>query len=186
MAGHSKWNNIKNRKAAADATKGKVFGQLARQIRVAVKEHNSGDPQMNSTLRTMLEKARAENMPKDKIQRAIDAGLGKGGAGEAKEIVYEGFGPGGVGFLVVAVTDNSNRTTGEVKNIFSSAGGSLGSPNSVKYMFARAADGGYTPTIPFAIEAPEQQEKIQNLIDELRSNEDVEEVFCAGEWPEKE
>jgi YebC/PmpR family DNA-binding regulatory protein len=186
MAGHSKWHNIKNRKAAVDAVKGKIFGLLARQIRTAVKEGGSGDPGSNATLRTLLEKTRAENMPKEKVQRAIDAGLGKGTGGEVKEIVYEGFGPGGAGFLVVAVTDNSNRTTGEIKNIFSENNGSIGSPGSVMYMFARHPEGGYTATMSFPIEDPQQQKQLQDLIDELRQNEDVEEVFCSGEWPTKE
>lgn len=186
MSGHSKWNNIKNRKAATDAVKGKVFGQLARHIRAAVRENGSGDPQSNSTLRTLLEKARDENMPKEKVQRAIDAGLGKGGAGEVKEIVYEGFGPGGVAFLVVVLTDNANRTTGEIKNIFSERHGSIGSPGSASYMFARSSDGGYISTMAFPITDPTQQKQIQSLIDSLRENEDVEEVFCSGEWLGKE
>ena len=186
MSGHSKWSNIKNQKAAADSKKGKVFGQLARQIRVAVKEGGSGDPQSNATLRALLEKARAENMPKEKIQRAIDVGLGKGVGGDLKEIVYEGFGPGGVGFLVVAVTNNPNRTTSEVREIFSRVGGALGAPNSVKYLFARSNDGGYVTTIPFPITDPTQQQKLQKLLDEFNEHDDIEEVFCAGEWGGKE
>lgn len=186
MSGHSKWNNIKNRKAATDAVKSRIFGQLARLIRAAVREGGSGDPQSNATLRTLLEKTRAENMPNDKVRRAIDAGLGKSGVGEVKEIVYEGFGPDGAAFLVVAVTDNANRTTSEIKNIFAEGGGSIGSPGSAKYMFARGSDGGYISTIPFPITDPVQQKQLHNLMDSLRENEDVEEVFCSGEWAGKE
>lgn len=186
MSGHSKWNNIKKKKGAVDAQKSKVFGVMARLIRSAVKEGKSGDPQANPGLRTVLDKARAENMPKEKIQKAIAAGLGKGTGGEVREIVYEGFGPGGVGMLVVAFSDNLNRTTGEVKSIFSRAGGSIGAPGSAIYLFARNPEGGYKVTIPFQVEDPAQQTALQDLINELTENDDVEEVFCSGEWPGKE
>ncbi|HCR81318.1 MAG: hypothetical protein UY13_C0001G0049 [Candidatus Pacebacteria bacterium GW2011_GWB1_47_8] len=186
MAGHSKWHNIKNQKAKVDAKKGKIFGQLARQIRIAVKEGGSGDPQHNATLRTLLEKARAENMPKEKIQRAIDVGLGKGVGGELREISYEGYGPGGAGFLVVAVTNNANRTTSEIREIFSRFGGSIGAPGSVMYMFTRGNDGGYITTMPFPITDSNQQEQLQKILDVLNEHDDVEEVFCTGEWEGKE
>ncbi|HEX9817315.1 MAG TPA: YebC/PmpR family DNA-binding transcriptional regulator [Patescibacteria group bacterium] len=186
MSGHSKWSTIKHKKAATDAVKGKVFGQLSRQIRIATKEGGSGDPQFNAALRAVLEKARAENLPKDKIQRAIDAGLGKGGAGQVQEIVYEAFGPGGISFLVLVATDNTNRTTSEVKSIFHKFQGSLGSPGSAAYMFARNQEGGYISTMPAMVNDLQQQKALQNLLDELRENEDVEEVFCSGEWPGKE
>lgn len=186
MAGHSKWSNIKNRKAAVDAKKGKVFGQLARAIRIAVKEGGSGDPQMNATLRPLLDKARAENMPKDKIQKAIDVGLGKGGGAVAKEVVYEGYGPSGVGLLIVALTDNANRTSSELKFTLSKNGGSLGGPGSAMYLFARGNDGGYVATMPYQVTDPAQQEEIQALIEALIENDDVEEVFCSGDWPGKD
>ncbi|MFH2118758.1 MAG: YebC/PmpR family DNA-binding transcriptional regulator [Candidatus Paceibacterota bacterium] len=186
MSGHSKWSTIKHKKAATDAVKGKVFGQLSRQIRVATKEGGSGDPQLNAALRAVLEKARIENLPKDKITRAINAGLGKGTGGEVREIVYEGFGAGGIGFLVVVVTDNANRTTSEVKNIFNKFQGSVGSPGSVAYMFTRNPEGGYICTLPLTVADPAQQKTLQNLMNELRENDDVEEVFCSGEWSEKE
>lgn len=186
MAGHSKWNNIKKRKGAVDAKRGKVFGIIARQIRTAVKEGQSGDPQFNASLRTVLDKARSENMPKEKIQAAIAAGLGKGEGGEVREIVYEGFGPGGVGMLVVAFSDNTNRTTSEIKSIFSKAGGSIGAPGSAMYLFSRGNDGSYNTAIPFQVDDEGQQKALQNLMDDLRMNEDVEEVFCSGEWGDKE
>jgi YebC/PmpR family DNA-binding regulatory protein len=186
MSGHSKWSTIKHKKAATDSKKGKIFGQLARQIRTAVKEGGSGDPQSNATLRTMLEKARAENMPKEKIQRAIDAGLGKGAGGELRTILYEGFGPGGVAFLVLTVTDNTNRTTGEIRLLFSQAGGSIGSPGSAKYLFTRGNDGTYTAMMPFPVSDSQQQQQLQDLLDALNEHDDVEEVFCTGEWEGKE
>jgi YebC/PmpR family DNA-binding regulatory protein len=186
MAGHSKWHNIKNQKAKTDARKGQVFGQLARLIRAAVKEGGSGDPNSNATLRTLLEKARAENMPKEKVERAINTGLGKGVGGDLKEVVYEAFGAGGVGFLVVTVTNNANRTTSELREIFERTHGSIGAPGSVMYMFSRGADGGYVSNMPWPVEDQQQQQSLQNLLDELNMHDDVEEVFCAAEWSGKE
>jgi YebC/PmpR family DNA-binding regulatory protein len=186
MAGHSKWNNIKNKKGAADEKRGKLFTQLSKLIKSAVKEGGSGDPQSNPGLRLIVEKARAANMPKEKIQKAIDRGLGKSNTGATlQEIKYEGFGPQGVAFIVAAVTDNPNRTSGEMKFIFSRAGGSLGGPGSVSYMFTRDQAGEYSATMPMAIEDAETQEQLQKLIDTLRENEDIEDVYCAGEWEGK-
>jgi YebC/PmpR family DNA-binding regulatory protein len=185
MAGHSKWNNIKNKKGAADAKRGKVFSQISKEIRVAVREGKSGDPSANPRLRVQIEKARAANMPKENIQRAIDRGLGKGKGGMIQEVVYEGFGPQGAGMIIVAQTDNTQRTAGEVRSTLSKAGGSLGGPGTAMYLFQRQGDE-YQVTIPMAIENPELQEKLQNLIDTLREIEDIEDVFCAGEWEGKE
>lgn len=181
MSGHSKWNNIKNRKGAADIKKGKVFSQLSKNIRVAVREGKSGDPKANIGLRLALEKAREANMPNENIQRAIDRGLGKGKGGEIHEVVYEGFGPHGVGMLIIVHTDNNQRTAGEIRNILSKAGGSLGGPGSAMYLFERMGDE-YSVTIPMQIEDEHQQHAIQTLIDTLRESEDVEDVFCAGVW----
>jgi transcriptional/translational regulatory protein YebC/TACO1 len=185
MAGHSKWHNIQQRKGVEDAKRGKVFSELSKLIRVAVREHKSGDPKFNSTLRMLLEKARAANMPKENIQRAIDRGLGKGTAGVIQEIVYEGYGPGGVGFVIVAQTDNTQRTAGEVRFALSRAGGTLGGPGSVMFMFKHEGEE-YVPTIPMEISDPEQQQTLQKLIDTLRNDQDVEDVFCAGVWEGKE
>ncbi len=185
MSGHSKWNNIKNKKGAADIKRGKLFSQLAKNIRIAVKEGKSGDPRANATLPIALEKARTANMPKENIDRAIDRGLGKGKGGAIQEIVYEGYGPHGVGVIVVAHSDNPQRTAGEVRAIFSKAGGSLGGPGSAMYLFQRSGEE-YQVTIPMQIESAEQQEDLQDLIDTLRDNADVEDVFCAGIWETKE
>jgi YebC/PmpR family DNA-binding regulatory protein len=188
MAGHSKWANIKHRKGAQDKKRGKLFGQLSRQIRSAVKEGKSGDPDQNPTLRTILEKTREANMPKENIQRAIDKGLGKGASGSVQELVYEGFGPGGIGMLITVVTDNVNRVSSELKNAFSTAGGNMGAPGSVMYMFSRAESGedGYICTTPIPINDESAAQKLQDLMDVFRENDDVEEVFCAGVWAGKE
>lgn len=179
MAGHSKWNNIKNRKGAADKKRAKIFSQLSKQIRTAVKEGKSGDPQSNPALRLAMDKARQANMPKENIQKAIDKGLGKSSSGATiQEIMYEGFGPGGVGVLVEAVTDNANRTSSEIKFIFSRAGGSLGGPGTVSYMFERAANGEYSSTVPMEVD-DQTQEKIESLVETLEENDDVEGVYTV-------
>ena len=185
MSGHSKWNNIKNRKGAQDAKKGKIFSQLSRQIREAVKQGGSGDPKTNSSLRLILDKARAANMPKDKVQRSIDVALGNGTAANVKEVIYEGFAPGGVAMMIVAFTDNANRTSSELRNILSKAGGSLGGPGSAQYMFQRADDGSFTATMKIDL-ADNQIDSVLELIDTLGENEDVEEVFVATDLPDEE
>ena len=179
MAGHSKWANIKHKKSAEDRKRAKIFSKLSRKIRSAVKEGGSGDPNQNVSLRPLLDKAKDANMPKKNIQKAIDAGLGKGDNGPMKEIIYEGYGPGGIGFLIVTLTDNKNRTTSEVRNIMNKAGGSLGSPGSVKYMFKRGEEGDYICTVPLEV-AADQQKQLEKLLDELRDQEDVEDVYTAA------
>ena len=178
MSGHSKWNNIKNRKGAQDKLKSKNFSQLSRLIRAATKQGASGDPKSNPTLRLILDKARVANMPKDKVQKAIDAALGKDSGNQIQEIVYEGFGPGGVGMMIVALTDNLNRSSSEIRFLLSKFGGSLGSPGSAKYMFTRNQEGEFVANMKFPISA-EDNEKLLELIDVLRDNEDVEDVFVA-------
>lgn len=186
MAGHSKWHNIKNRKAAVDSKKGKIFSQLAKNIRMAVKEGDSGDPRFNANLRLLMEKAREANMPKEKVQKAIDVGLGKGAGANVQEVVYEGFGPHGVGYMVVAMTNNVNRTAGEVRSIFSKAGGTLGTPGCVKYMFTRGENNEFVLMMPMVIEDESVQQQLQDFIDQLREHEDIEDVYCVGEWSSKE
>lgn len=185
MAGHSKWHNIKNRKAAVDAKKGQAYGQLAKLIRVAVREGSSGDANTNPHLRLILDKARAVNMPNSNIQRAIDRGLGKSASGAAvQEVVYEAYGPGGVGMLVAAATDNPNRTASEMRFILSRNGGTLGGPGSALFLFQRSAGGEtYTPTMPMELEDQAIIQQLENLIEALHENDDVEEVFCAANWP---
>ena len=135
MAGHSKWAGIKHKKAIVDSRRGKLFTKLARAITVAAKE-GGGDPDGNPRLALAISKARDASMPKDNIERAIAKGTGEGADTAALEdVVYEGYGPGGVAMLVEAVTDNRNRTGSEVRHLFSKHGGSLGEPGSVAYLF---------------------------------------------------
>ena len=135
MAGHSKWANIKHRKARQDASRGKVWTKVIREITVAAKD--GPDPNDNPRLRLALEKANAANMPKDTIKRAIEKGSGTGETGALEEITFEGYGPGGVAILVETMTDNRNRTVAEVRHAFSKAGGSLGTDGSVSYLFKK-------------------------------------------------
>lgn len=134
MAGHSKWANIKHRKAAQDAKKGKAFTKVAKEIAVAAKI-GGGDPEMNPRLRLALDKARAVNLPKDNVDRAIKKGTGEGNDAIFEDVVYEGYGPGGVAILVKALTDNKNRTVAEVRSTMSKKGGSMGEPGCVGWMF---------------------------------------------------
>ena len=134
MAGHSKWANIKHRKARQDAKRGKIYTKLIRELTVAAKA-GGGDPADNSRLRLALDKANSENMPKDTIKRAIERGTGAGESGNLEEVTYEGYGPGGVAILVEAMTDNRNRTVAEVRHAFTKFGGNLGTDGSVSYLF---------------------------------------------------
>lgn len=136
MAGHSKWNNIKGRKGAQDAKRGKIFQKLTREIYVAAK-NGGGDPSTNPALRLVLDKAKAANMPNDNVQRAIKKATTAGEGENYDEIVYEGYGPEGVAILVHTLTDNKNRTSTNVRVAFNKNGGSLGETGSVAYMFDR-------------------------------------------------
>lgn len=135
MAGHSKWANIKHRKARQDASRGKVWTKVIREITVAAKD--GPDPNDNPRLRLALEKANTANMPKDTIKRAIEKGSGTGETGELEEIIFEGYGPGGVAILVETMTDNRNRTVSDVRHAFSKFGGNLGTDGSVSYLFKK-------------------------------------------------
>ena len=135
MAGHSKWAGIKHKKAIVDARRGKLFTKLARAITVAAKE-GGGDVDGNPSLALAVQKAKDASMPKDNIERAIAKGTGDGAdAAALEQVLYEGYGPGGVAMLVEATTDNRNRTGSEVRHLFAKHGGSLGEPGSVAYLF---------------------------------------------------
>ncbi|MBI2601845.1 MAG: YebC/PmpR family DNA-binding transcriptional regulator [Deltaproteobacteria bacterium] len=136
MAGHSKWKNIQHRKGAQDSKRGKLFSKIALEITVATRI-GGGNPEDNPRLRTALTKARAANMPKDNCQKAIKKGIGEGAGANYVEKTYEGYGPGGVALIVECLTDNLNRTVGEVRSMFTKAGGNLGTDGSVSWMFAR-------------------------------------------------
>ncbi len=140
MSGHSKWSTIKRQKGVADAKRGNLFTKLSNVITLAAREGNSGDVNFNFKLRLAVEKAKEANMPKENIQRAIDKGLGRGEGVRLESVTFEGFGPFGTAIIIEAITDNNNRTSGEIRTYFAKRGGSLGSPGSVSYLFTRLGE----------------------------------------------
>ncbi len=136
MSGHSKWASIKHKKAAQDAKRGKVFTKLIKEITVAARE-GGGDPEMNSRLRTAIARAKSANMPADNIERAIKKGTGELPGVSYESVAYEGYGPGGVAILILAYTDNKNRTVAEIRHLFSKKGGNLAGAGSVAWIFEK-------------------------------------------------
>ena len=156
MSGHSKWATIKHKKGAADAKRAKIFAKLARQLEVAARD-GGGDPSTNATLRTQVLKAKAASMNNDLIDRAIKRGTGQSDGGTYENITYEGYAPGGVGLLIDVLTDNRNRSSADVRNIFSKLGGSLAEPGAVGWQFSRKgvilATGGEDEVMMAALDA---------------------------------
>ncbi|MBL7163363.1 MAG: YebC/PmpR family DNA-binding transcriptional regulator [Anaerolineales bacterium] len=139
MSGHSKWSTIKHKKAAEDAKRGKVFTRLAREIVVAARK-GGGDPEMNTALALAVSRAKAANMPKENIDRAIKKGTGEDKSGEAyEEVMYEGYGPHGVALMIECATDNRRRTVADLRHVLTSGGGSLGEGGSVAWQFTQSA-----------------------------------------------
>ena len=136
MSGHNKWSSIKHKKGAQDAKRGKIFTKIIKEITVAARS-GGGDPETNPSLRTAVTKAKAENMPKDNIERAIKKGTGELGGVDYIELTYEGYGPGGTAILIEALTDNKNRTAADIRSIFTKQGGNLGETGCVSYLFQR-------------------------------------------------
>ena len=177
MAGHSKFKNIMHRKGAQDKKRSKVFSKLAKEITVAAKL-GTPDPEMNPRLRTAIQAARAQNMPKDNIERAIRKSQDAGGE-QYEEIRYEGFGTGGVGVIVEALTDNRNRTAGEVRATFSKHGGNLGETGSVSFMFDRVGAVEYAPEAASADDMFEAA--IEAGADDCESSEEGHVLYCDAE-----
>jgi YebC/PmpR family DNA-binding regulatory protein len=136
MSGHSKWHTIKHKKGAADAKRGKIFTRIIKELTVAAR-NGGGDPDSNPRLRTVIAEAKQHNMPAENIRRAIRRGTGEEEGVHYDEVTYEGYGPGGVAVLVETLTDNKNRTVGEIRHIFGKWGGNLGEANSVGWMFGK-------------------------------------------------
>lgn len=172
MSGHSKWSTIKRQKGANDAKRGQTFTKIANVIAIAARAGNSGDPNANPRLRLALDQARSVNMPKENIQRAIDRGLGNLPGQVVEEVLYEGFGPGKIAFLVEGITDNKNRTNSEIRNLFERSGGNLGSSGSVSYMFDKKGE------IKLYSKGQSADDELLELID--AGAEDVEEYQDEG------
>ena len=169
MSGHSKWATIKHAKGIADAKRGKLFTKFIKEISIAARM-GGGDPDSNPRLRTAILKARASNMPKDNIERAIKKGTGEDGGSNYEEMVYEGYAPGGVAVLVEVLTDNKNRAAADVRNIFNKNGGNLGTTGSVSRMFSRKG------TITYDAEKVSEDEVMEVALDagaDDVENEDV-------------
>jgi YebC/PmpR family DNA-binding regulatory protein len=176
MAGHSKWANIKHRKAAADAKKGKVFTRLIKEITVAAKL-GGGDPDSNPRLRLAMDKAREANMTKDSVQNAIKRGIGQLEGVSYEEIRYEGYGPGGAAVIVDCLTDNRTRTVAEVRHAFTKNGGNLGSDGSVAYLFKHC---GLFVFAPGASEEKLMEAALEAGAEDVVANDDGSiEVLCA-------
>ena len=176
MAGHSKWNNIKQRKGAQDAKRGKIFQKLSREIYMAAKS-GGPDPASNPSLRLVLDKAKAANMPNDNVQRAIKKATSAGEGDNYDEVVYEGYGPAGVAILVHALTDNKNRTATNVRVAINKYGGSLGETGSVAYMFDRK---GYIAIVREGLDVDEDTMLMSVLEaggEELEASEEVFEIY---------
>jgi len=180
MSGHNKWSKIKHKKAASDAQKGKIFSKHSAIITMEVKKAG-GDGNAANVL-AAIERAKKDSMPKENIDRAVAKGSGAGGAA-LEEIMYEGYGPGGVALLIQAVTDNNNRTAPEIRHIFSKSGLELGTPGSAAWAFTKTADG-YIPNNPMELD-DETGEKLAEFIEKLEDHDDVTNVFTAADTPEE-
>ena len=179
MSGHNKWSKIKHKKAATDAQKGKIFSKHSALITMEVK--NAGGDANSPGVVSAIERAKKDSMPKDNIERAIAKGSGTG-ADTMEEVMYEGYGPGGVALLIQAVTDNNKRTAPEIRHIFTKAGLELGSPGSAAWAFTKTADG-YSPNTPMELDDA-TGEKIAEFIEKLEEQDDVTNVYTAADTPE--
>lgn len=178
MAGHNKWSKIKNKKGNEDKRRGKIFTKLTREIIVAVKEGGS-DPDYNASLKSAIEKAKAENMPNDNIERAIKKASGSSEQDNYEEVIYEGYGPSGVAVIVSCLTDNRNRTAPEVRHAFDKFGGNLGTTGSVMFTFQRVG------LLQILKENVDEEELMMTSIDsgasDFREDEEVYEILTEVE-----
>ena len=176
MSGHSKWSQIKHKKALTDAKKAKIFSKFARLIGVVAREKGT-DPAKNPSLAQAIERARAVNMPNDNIERIIKKYSGGESQEKFEEIVFEGYGPGGVALIIETITDSRNRISQEIRHILSSRGGNLAVPGSVMWSFEKQKGGGYAAKYPLVVEDPVIQEKLESLLEALDDNDDVQEIY---------
>lgn len=176
MAGHSHSHNIAKRKGVQDAKRSKEFTTVARLISSAVKKNGITNPDDNPALRIAMDKARAINMPNENVKRAIERGAGKSESGASlEEIIYEGYGPHGVGIILLVRTDNKQRTSSEVRHAFNSRGGSLAGPGAASYLFT-VSEGEYSPQIPLALSF-DQMKELEDLLTTLEEMDDVDGVW---------
>lgn len=181
MSGHNKWSKIKHKKGTTDGLKSRVFSKHSMFITMEVKKAH-GDATSAGVL-AAVERAKKDSMPKDNIDRAIAKGSGVGGAA-LEEVIFEAFGPGGVGIIITAVTDNNNRTAPEIKHIFHKAGLALGAPGSAMWAFIKTADG-YVPQNHLELSEADG-EKLASLLEALEEQDDVQETFTTADSHEEE
>jgi len=177
MSGHNKWSQIKRAKEVTDGAKSKVFGKFARLIALETKKAG-GNPN-SPGVRAVIERAKAENMPKENIERAIAKGSGAG-AETLESVVYETYGPGGIAILIDALTDNRNRTAQEMKHLLSKNGCELAAPGSAAWAFTKSADGSYTPSSTIAVSGADE-EQLMAILSQLDDQEDVQELYTNAE-----
>jgi YebC/PmpR family DNA-binding regulatory protein len=174
MSGHNKWSQIQRQKGATDAAKSKAFSRFSRLITIESKK--AGGALTSPALAAAISRAKAINMPKDSIDRAVTKGTSKD-AGELEQVSYEFFGPAGAAVIVSALTDNRNRTTQEIKHLISKNGFELGVPGSAAWAFTKSADGRYTPNEPLMEVIGGDEEKLGQILEALDEHEDVQELF---------
>lgn len=180
MSGHNKWSKIKHKKAATDAAKSKIFSKHSAII--AMESRKAGGDINSAGLAAAIERAKKDSMPKDNIDRAVAKGSG-GGGNALEEVMFEGYGPGGVAILIQAVTDNNNRTSAEVRNVFSKSGLEMGTPGSAAWAFTKQA-GVYIPQTPMELDDA-TGEKLAEFIEKLEDLEDVTDVFTGADSTEE-
>lgn len=176
MSGHNKWSKIKHKKAATDGQRSKLFSKHSMMITMEVKKAG-GDGTAAGAL-AAIERAKKDSMPKDNIERAVAKGTGVGGA-DLEEIMFEGYGPGGVALLIQVVTDNNNRTAPLIRHVFSKAGLELGTPGSAMWAFTKTEEG-YSPNLPMELD-DESGEKLATFIENLEELDDVTNVYTAAD-----
>lgn len=180
MSGHNKWSKIKHKKAASDAQKSKIFSKHAAMI--AMESRKAGGDANAANVIAAVDRAKKDSMPKENIERAIAKGSGAGGAA-LEQILFEGYGPGGVAILIEAVTDNNNRTAPEIRHIFTKAGLAIGTPGSAAWAFTKTSDG-YIPNNPMGLD-DETGEKLADFIESVENQDDVVNVYTAADTPEE-
>lgn len=173
MAGHSKWAQIKRQKAVTDAARGRIFSKFSREITLESKK--AGGNPSSPSLASVISRAKAANMPKDNIDRAIAKGISKD-AGDVEQVVYECYGPGGCAIVVSALTDSRNRTTQEIKLILTKRDHDLGTPGSAAWAFTKSPDGRFTPNGPLLDLSGDDEEKLTALLDALDEQDDVQAI----------
>jgi len=178
MSGHNKWSKIKHKKAATDAHKGKLFSKHSSLITMEVKRAG-GNPEAANVV-AAIERAKKDSMPKENIERAVAKGTGSD-ANELEEVLFEGYGPGGVALLIQAVTDNNNRTAPEIRHLFTKAGLELGTPGSAAWAFTKT-DEGYTPNAPMELDDA-TGERLAEFIETIEEHDDVTNVYSVADTP---